>query len=136
NRFTACRMLLVAIASPILLMMPGVAIAQQAPTASISEMASTPLVRVNITEALRTPPDEASITVGTQARAPTATAAAAANKTKTEKLLAAIRAAGIRERDIQTQGIQLQQDYRWDNVPGSQGRQTLVGYIASNSVQI
>lgn len=115
---------------------PGMALAQQAPTASIAEMASTPLVRVNITEALRTPPDEASMTVGTQAKAPTATGAVAANKVKTEKLLAAIRAAGIRERDVQTQGIQLQPDYRWDNVPGGQGRQTLVGYIANNSVQI
>ena len=37
---------------------------------------------------LRTPPDEASITVGTQAKASTATAAVAANKVKTEKLLA------------------------------------------------
>lgn len=115
---------------------PGIALAQQAPTASIAEMATTPLVRVNIAESLRTPPDEASMTVGTQAKASTATAAVAANKVKTEKLLAAIRAAGVRERDIQTQGIQLQPDYRWDQVPGSQGRQTLIGYIASNSVQI
>jgi uncharacterized protein YggE len=115
---------------------PAMALAQQAPTASIAEMASTPLVRVNIAESLRTPPDEASMTVGTQAKAATATEAVAANKTKTEKLLAAIRAAGIRERDIQTQGIQLQPDYRWDNVPGGQGRQTLIGYVASNSVQI
>jgi uncharacterized protein YggE len=119
-----------------LLMQPAMAVAQQAPTASIAEMANTPLIRVNIAESLRTPPDEASMTVGTQAKAPTATAAVAANKTKTEKLLATIRAAGIRERDIQTQGIQLQPDYRWDNVPNGQGRQTLVGYIASNSVQI
>jgi hypothetical protein len=117
-------------------MQPGIALAQQAPTASISEMASTPLVRVNIAESLRTPPDEASMTVGTQAKASTATAAVAANKVKTEKLLATIRAAGIRERDIQTQGIQLQPDYRWDNEPGGRGRQTLIGYVASNSVQI
>ena len=119
-----------------LAMPSGAVLAQQAPTASIAEMASTPLVRVNITEALRTPPDEASMTVGTEAKAPTATAAVASNKVKTEKLLAAIRAAGIRERDIQTQGIQLQPDYRWDNMPGSPGRQRLVGYIARNSVQI
>jgi uncharacterized protein YggE len=119
-----------------LLMQPAMAAAQQAPAAGIAEMANTPLIRVNIAESLRTPPDEASMTVGTQAKAPTATAAVAANKTKTEKLLATIRAAGIRERDIQTQGIQLQHDYRWDNVPNGQGRQTLVGYIASNSVQI
>jgi uncharacterized protein len=104
--------------------------------ASIEEMARTPLVRVNIAETLRTPPDEASLTVGTTAKAPTATAAVAANKVKTEKLLAAIRGAGIRERDIQTQGIQLQPDYRWDAEPGGRGRQTLIGYIAGNSVQI
>ena len=125
-----------AIALSASLAVAGTAFAQTAPTASIAEMATTPLVRVNIAESLRTPPDEASITVGTQAKAPTATAAVAANKVKTEKLLATIRAAGIRERDIQTQGIQLQPDYRWDNVPGGLGRQTLIGYVASNSVQI
>jgi uncharacterized protein YggE len=117
-------------------MQSGIALAQQAPTASIAEMANTPLVRVNIAESLRSPPDEASMTVGTQAKASTATEAVAANKVKMEKLLATIRGAGIRERDIQTQGIQLQPDYRWDNEPGGRGRQTLIGYIASNSVQI
>jgi len=115
---------------------PATLAAQTAPTASIAEMATTPLVRVNISESLRTPPDEASITVGTQAKGSTATAAVAANKVKTEKLLAAIRAAGIRERDIQTQGIQLQPDYRYDREPNGNGRQVLIGYIASNSVQI
>ena len=125
-----------AVALSAAMMQSGAALAQQAPTASIAEMANTPLVRVNISESLRTPPDEASITVGTQAKASTATEAVAANKAKTEKLLAAIRAAGIRERDMQTQGIQLQPDYRWDNEPGGRGHQTLVGYIASNSVQV
>jgi len=118
------------------LIQPDSAFAELAPSASIEEMANTPLVRVNIGESLRTPPDEASMTVGTQAKATTATAAVAANKVKTEKLLATIRAAGIRERDIQTQGIQLQPDYRWDNEPNGRGRQTLIGYIAGNSVQI
>lgn len=132
----AIRNYLNAVALSVLAMQPAPALAQQAPTASISEMASTPLVRVNIAESLKTPPDEASMTVGTQAKATTATEAAAANKVKTEKLLATIRAAGIRDRDIQTQGIQLQPDYRWDPLPGGQSKQTLVGYIASNSVQI
>ncbi len=76
--FRTARKRLLTAALPILLVQSGAALAQQAPTASISEMASTPLVRVNITEALRTPPDEASITVGTQAKAATATAAVAA----------------------------------------------------------
>ena len=130
------RVLAVAIALSASVFHPAMALAQQAPTASIAEMASTPLVRVNIGESLRTPPDEASMTVGTTAKASTATEAVAANKVKTEKLLATIRAAGIRERDIQTQGIQLQPDYRWDNEPNGRGRQTLIGYIAGNSVQI
>lgn len=128
--------LCVILATATAIALPSLALAQQAPTASIAEMASTPLVRVNIAESLRTPPDEASMTVGTQAKAATATEAVAANKVKTEKLLATIRAAGIRERDLQTQGIQLQPDYRWDNEPNGRGRQTLIGYIASNSVQI
>lgn len=116
--------------------LPGAAAAQALPVTSIAEMAETPLVRVNIAESLRTRPDEASMTVGTQAKAPTAKAAVAANKAKTEKLLAAIRAAGIRERDIQTQGLQLSPDYRYDRTADGQGQQRLVGYIASNSVQI
>jgi uncharacterized protein YggE len=127
---------LIALAASAAIALPQTALAQTAPTASISEMATTPLVRVNIAESLRTPPDEASMTVGTQAKAATAKQAVALSKAKTEKLLATIRAAGIRERDIQTQGIQLQADYRWDNQPGGGGRQTLIGFIASNSVQI
>ena len=126
--------------SPILalsLVVPGTALAQTLPPSSIAEMAATPLVRVNIAETLRTPPDEASLTVGTQAKAPTAKAAVALSKSKTEKLLAAIRAAGIRERDIQTQGLQLNPDYRYDPQPGGRGsEQRLVGYIATNSVMI
>ena len=119
-----------------LLIAPSAAIAQSLPTPTIAEMAATPLVRVNIAESLRTRPDEASLTVGTQAKAATAKGAVAASKTKTEKLLAAVRAAGIADRNIQTQGLQLQPDYRYDRQPDGQGQQRLVGYIASNSVLI
>lgn len=114
----------------------GAAFAQSLPTTSIGEMAATPLVRVNIAESLRTPPDEASLNVGTQAKAATAKAAVALSKTKTEKLLAAIRSFGIREQDIQTQGLQLNPDYRYDRQPDGQGQQKLIGYIATNSLMI
>ncbi len=112
------------------------ATAQTMPTASLQELATTPIVRLSIAETLRTPPDEATLIVGTQARAPTATAAVAANKEKTEQLLRAIRDQGIRERDIQTQGIQLQSEYRYDPQPGGLSRQTFIGYLAGNSIQI
>lgn len=124
------------------LIVPSILLAISAPaaaqtvSASPDQLAATPLVRVNISETLRTPPDEASLTVGTQSKAATATAAVAANKLETEKLLATIRANGIRERDIQTQGIQLAPDYRYDRQPDGSGKQRLVGYVASNSVLI
>jgi uncharacterized protein YggE len=128
------------ILSPIMLaagLIAGPATAQVAPQANIAEMATTPLVKLQISENLRTPPDEASIQVGTQARAPTAVAATAANKEKTERLLATIRQAGLRERDIQTQGIQLQPEYDYVQDPGARsGRQVFRGYLASNTIQL
>src|SRR3712207_8805344 len=47
----------------------------------------------------------------------------ALSKEKTERLLAAIRAAGIRERDTQTQGLNLNPDYRYDPQPDGRGDQ-------------
>lgn len=103
--------------------------------ASLSELAATPVVTVRIGENLRTPPDEASITVTTQSRAATASAALEANTAKTEKMLAVIRGAGIGTKDLQTQGVNLNPEYRYETVNG-QGNQRLVGYIASNSIQV
>ncbi|MDQ3143609.1 MAG: hypothetical protein M3Q57_01845, partial [Pseudomonadota bacterium] len=40
--------------------------------ASLSELAATPVVTVRIGENLKAPPDEATISVTTQSRAPTA----------------------------------------------------------------
>lgn len=121
----------------LLLPLPVMASAQVPPEASIQEMATSPLVKLSIAETLRTPPDEASLTVGTQSRASTAVAATAANREKTERLLAAMRALGLRERDIQTQGIQLQPEYDWVQQPGARnGQQVFRGYLASNSILI
>lgn len=103
--------------------------------ASISELAATPVVTVRIGENLKVPPDEATISVSTRSRAATASAALDANKTKTEKMVAAIRAAGIAAKDIQTQGVNLNPDYVYEQV-GGRGNQRLAGYIATNTVQV
>lgn len=105
------------------------------PLGGIDEMARTPVVTLRISEALRTPPDQASLSLSTESRAPTAAAALEANKAKTERLIAAIRAAGIADKDIQTQGVTINPDYRYDQVNG-RGEQRMIGYAASNSVQI
>jgi uncharacterized protein len=110
------------------------AAAQNLP-APLDQLAATPLVTVHISEQLRAPPDEATLTVSTEAREPTAVAALAANKVKTEKLLAAIRAAGIGAKDAQTEGLSLNADYQYEPVNGRQLRR-LIGYVARNSVRI
>ncbi len=81
------------------------------------------------------PPDEATINVTSQSKAPTASAALEANKIKTEKMVATIRASGIPAKDIQTQGVNLNPDYSYEQV-GGRGSQRLAGYIASNTVQV
>ena len=124
-RFAAFGAFVLAIAVP--------AVAQQG--ASLSELASTPVVTVRIGENLKTPPDEATINVTSQSRAPTASAALEANKVKTDRMLVTIRGAGIPGKDLQTQGVNLNPDYNYETVNG-RGNQRLVGYIASNTIQV
>lgn len=102
---------------------------------TLPELAQTPVVTVRIQENLKTPPDEATLSVSTQSRAPTASAALAKNKAETEEMVAAIRAAGIADKDIQTEGVNIQPDYRYETVNG-RGENRMVGYLASNSVRI
>lgn len=104
-------------------------------SASLDQLAATPLVTVQISEQLRTPPDEATITAGTESHAATASAALSANKLATEQLLKAIRAAGIAAKDVQTEGVSVSADYRYETVNG-RGTQHLAGYAARNSVRI
>jgi uncharacterized protein YggE len=103
--------------------------------ASIEEMARTPVVTLRISESLRSPPDQASLSISTESKAPTAAAALETNKGKTERLIAAIRAAGVAQKDIQTEGVNISPDYRYDQVNG-RGSQRMVGYSASNTVRI
>ena len=112
------------------------AAAQSVPAVTLDQLAATPVITVHISEEIRKAPDQAILRVGTESRADTATAALAANNVKTEKLLAAIRAAGIDSKNIQTQGVSLNADYVYD--PPVNGRQNrrLAGYVARNSVQI
>lgn len=103
--------------------------------ASLSELAATPVVTVRISENLRSPPDEATISVGVQSRDQSAARALEISKTKVEKLVETIRAAGIPAKNIQTQGVNLNADYVYETVNG-RGEQRFNGYIANNNVQV
>jgi uncharacterized protein YggE len=117
------------------LLFVGVPASAQQITASPDQLAASPLVTVQISEQLRSPPDEATLTAGTESRAPTASAALAANKVKTEHLVDAIKTAGITPKDIQTEGVSVGADYEYETVNG-RGTRHLVGYVASNRISI
>ena len=77
-------------------------------------------------------PDVAIISAGVQTRSATATGAISENASRMEKVRAALKAAGIADRDIQTSNISLNPEYRYqDNQPPQ-----LTGYTASNQVNV
>jgi uncharacterized protein YggE len=78
-------------------------------------------------------PDIARISSGVVTVAPTATAALAQNATQMASVRAALKRAGIADRDIQTSSINLHPDYRHD-AQGSNPQ--IVGYRASNEVTV
>lgn len=75
-------------------------------------------------------PDMATISLGVQTEAQTAQAAVQANATRMTSLIAALRRAGIAERDIQTSNVSVnpQQQYRENQPP------LVTGYQANNTV--
>ena len=122
------------VAFALLAVVAGPVFAQQI-SATPDQLAASPLVTVQISEQLRSPPDEATLNAGTESHAPTASAALAADKIKTEHLVEAIKSAGIPTKDIQTQGVSVRADYQFETING-QGHQRLAGYVASNNVSI
>ena len=82
-------------------------------------------------EASRTP-DVATISTGVVTQAADANAAMRDNAVQMDRMLAALRAAGIAPRDIQTSGINLNPQYKYtENQPPA-----IVGYQASNTVNV
>lgn len=77
-------------------------------------------------------PDLAIISAGVQTLQPTATAAIEENANRMERVRAALRRAGIADKDIQTSTINLNPEYRYvENQPPQ-----LTGYRATNSVNV
>lgn len=80
----------------------------------------------------RVAPDMASITLGVMTEGRTAAEALGANAARMTAVMAALKKAGIAERDIQTSNLNLNPQYRYaENQPP-----VLIGYQASNQVTI
>jgi uncharacterized protein YggE len=80
----------------------------------------------------RIAPDQATITLGVSTQGATAAEAMAANRTRMNATIAALKVQRIEERDIQTSGLNLNPQYAYEqNKPPR-----LTGYQASNDVTI
>ena len=108
--------------------------AQNAPPSAGGYAISTDgtLLSVSAQAESRRVPDVATVSTGVVTRAADANAAMRANAEQMDKVMAAIRAAGIAERDTQTSGVNLNPDYRYEENQAP----VITGYQASNTVNI
>ena len=77
-------------------------------------------------------PDVAIISAGVVTRAPTAAAAISENSARMDRVLAALKRAGVADRDVQTSSINLNPEYRYQENRAPE----LVAYSATNQVSI
>ena len=77
-------------------------------------------------------PDIAEVSGGVVTMAPTATAAMTENANRMAAVVAAVRKAGIADRDIQTSGLNLQPQYKYEN----NNPPVLTGYQVTNTVSL
>lgn len=117
----------------------GLALSAAAPTAVAAQAVQAPMpaiagtrLEVSATGEATRVPDLAIISAGVVTRQTTATAAIQENATRMERVLSALKRAGIEERDVQTSSINLNPEYRYQDNRAPQ----LVGYSASNQVSI
>jgi uncharacterized protein len=109
--------------------LPSAAVAQQS---TINQTIAGTRLDINATGEVTRVPDVAIISAGVVSRAATASAALQDTANRMERVLAALKRAGIADRDIQTSNVSLNPEYRYvqDQAP------QLVGYTASNNVTI
>jgi uncharacterized protein len=117
----------------------GLALCAAAPTAVAAQAVQAPMpaiagtrLEVSATGEATRVPDLAIISAGVVTRQTTATAAIQENAARMERVLSALKRAGIEERDVQTSSINLNPEYRYQENRAPQ----LVGYTASNQVSI
>lgn len=118
-----------AMIAPVALLSVSPATAQQAQT--VPAIAGTRLDIVATGE-VNAVPDIATIGAGVVTQAPTAAGAMADNGRRTAATVAAIRKAGVADRDIQTTAVNLNPQYRYvENQPP-----VIIGYQASSRISV
>lgn len=110
-------------------MLPASAMAQA--VATVPVISGTRL-DINATGEVTRVPDLAIISAGVQTLQPTATGAIEENATRMERVRAALKRAGIADKDIQTSSINLNPEYHYANNQPPR----LTGYRATNTVNV
>lgn len=108
---------------------PAPALAQS--TAAITQAITGTRLDINATGEVTQVPDIAIINAGVVTRASSATGALQQAANRMDRVLAALKAAGIADRDIQTSNINLNPEYSYEN-----NVQRLTGYSASNQLTV
>lgn len=104
----------------------------QTPPAGAASMFNTTTLNLSAYGETRIAPDKATISLGVVTEAATAAGALSANAERMTSVIAALRKAGIAEKDIQTSGLNLSPQYDYvQNEPPK-----LRGYQVSNQVTV
>jgi uncharacterized protein len=104
----------------------------QSQQATITQTIAGTRLDINATGEATRVPDVAVITAGVVTRSADATAALQDAANRMERMVAALKRAGVQDRDIQTSNVNLNPEYRY---PENQPPQ-LTGYTASNQLTI
>ena len=123
------RMMLLALLGVAVAALPMAAGAQQA---SITQTIAGTRLDVTASGEVSRVPDLAVISAGVVSRAAGASAALQDSADRMQRVVAALKRAGVADRDIQTSNVSLNPEYRY---PENQAPQ-LVGYTATNSVTV
>jgi uncharacterized protein YggE len=113
--------------------LPLMALSLPAAAAEIQIQSQGPVVEISAAQTVQSAPDVATISGGVTTRASTAAEAMRLNAAAMDKVIAALKKQGIAAKDIQTNGINLNPQWRYnnDNTPP-----TFLGYDASNRVTV
>src|SRR5690348_8894661 len=115
-----------------LLLGAAIPTAAEAQQASIAQTIAGTRLDITATGEVTRVPDVAIISAGVVSRSATASAALQDTANRMTRVIAALKRAGVEDRDIQTSTVSLNPEYRY---PQNQAPE-LVGYSAANTVTI
>lgn len=105
-------------------------------TPAAAEQPAPPMITVSGEGTVSVPPDLALVDGGVTSEAKTAREASEANNSAMAKVLAALKSAGVDDKDLQTSRLSLFPQYAQQTRPNGNGPNVITGYRASNRVTI